>query len=214
MFDPKNENEQLVQHIRNNYASVYLTIVSVIVALALGDLFTQVREIYIAGETISAPALFWAKVIAAFSAAVCVWVGYCHIFITVSWILGIWDALSVMLLLIALFTINTTVGLDSSAWWFWAIGFFSLSGAAILFVNMRNAQLKSGLDMDALPSPLSWPVLYPVVFGSLSMLFGCLVFFQAVAGLVELLFASVIAVGQFYWPFLWVKAWRRGLGLA
>lgn len=213
MFDPKNDNERLLQHIRNNYASVYLTIVSVIVALALGDLFTQVREIYGSGGAISAPVLLWAQVISAFSAALCVWVGYCHIFITVSWILGIWDALSVMILLIALFLINTTVGLESSAWWFWAVGFATLCGGAILYVNMRNARLKSGLGIDALPNPSSWPVIYLFLFGSLSVLYGGLVFFQAIGRALELLLAVTVAITSMYWPFLWVKAWRRGLGL-
>ena len=213
MSDSKNDNERLVQHIRNNYASVYLTIVSVIVALALGDLFTQVREIYSSGEATIAPVLLWVKVISAFSAALCVWVGYCHIFITVSWILGIWDALSVMILLIALFLINTTVGLDSSAWWFWAVGFTTLCGGAILYVNMKNAQLKSGLGIHALPNPNSWPVIYLFLFGILSGFYGCLVFFQAIGRTVELLLAVTVAVTSTYWPFLWVKAWRKGLGI-
>ena len=208
-----NDNERLLQHVRNNYASVYLTIVSVIVALALGDLFTQVREIYSSGEAIGAPFLLWVKVISAFGAALCVWVGYCHIFITVSWILGIWDALSVMILLVALFLINTTVGLESSAWWFWAVGFATLSGGTILYVNMRNAQLKSGLAADALPAPHSWPVIYLFLFGGMAVLYGCLIFFQVIGTTLELLLAVTVAFTAMCWPFLWVKAWRKGLGL-
>jgi len=213
MSNSNNEYEELIQHVRANYASVYLTIVSVIVALALGDLFTQVREIYSSGETISAPVLLWVKVAYAFSAALCVWVGYCHIFITVSWILGIWDALSVMILLVALYLINTTVGLDNSAWWFLTVGFFSVTAGAILVVNMKNAQLESGLGVDALPSPRSWPVIYAFVFGFSSLLSAFLVLSQAIGDKAELLLAVAITIAQFYWAFLWVWTWRRGLGL-
>jgi len=213
MSDSNNEYEELIQHIRANYASVYLTIVSVIVALALGDLFTQVREMYSSGQTISAHVLLWAKIVYAFGAALCVWVGYCHIFITVSWVLGIWDALSVMILLVALFLINTTVGLDNSAWWFLTVGFFCISGGAILVVNMNNAQLKSGLKVDVLPTPRSWPVIYPFVFALVALVSAFLVLSQTIGQKVEILLAATVAIAQFYWAFLWVRTWRRGLGL-
>lgn len=206
-------HERLIKHIRNNYASVYLTIISVIVALALGDLFNQVRDIYSAGEVSVTHVLLWVKIIGAFSAIFSVWVGYCHIFITVSWILGIWDALSVMLLLIMLYLINTTVGLTDSAWWFWAMGAYCLSGAWILSINMQNAQSEAGLAADALPGPRSLPVFLPAVTGGLSMFFGFLDYYRVFGGLTEVLCALVITTGPSYWPFLWVKMWREGLRL-
>jgi len=95
MTNPNKDREALKKHIRDNHTSVYLTLVSVIVALALGDLFSQVREIYVTAGIEATSALLWLQIVGAFGAAFGVWVGYCHIFITTRWILGIWDALSV-----------------------------------------------------------------------------------------------------------------------
>ena len=212
MSNQNSDREKLKQHIRNNHTSVYLTLVSVIVALALGDLFSQVREIYVKAGIEATSALLWLQIVGAFGAAFGVWVGYCHIFITTRWVLGIWDALSVMSLLIALYLINTTVGAANPAWWFFALGIHHIAGGIILFVNMHRAREEPDIVNDALPAPYSLPFYYLIFFGSLALLFGLLVFKGLVGDSVSVLFASVTTVFGIYWSFLWVKAWRKSVG--
>ena len=208
-----NNREQLKQHIRDNHTSVYLTIVSIIVALALGDLVTQVREIYKAGGAEVSYVLLWIQIIGAFSVAFNVWVGYCHIFITVSWILGIWDALSVMLLLIVLYLINTTVGAENTAWWLGAMSIIFLAGGSILYVNLHRARVEEGVINDALPEPTSWPFIFMMTVGSMSLLFSFLVFAEIVSAFTEVVFASLTTLAAAYWSFLWVKTWRKSVGI-
>jgi hypothetical protein len=213
MTNPNKDREALRKHIRDNHTSVYLTLVSVIVALALGDLFSQVREIYVTAGFEATSALLWLQIVGAFGAAFGVWVGYCHIFITTRWILGIWDALSVMSLLIALYVINTTVGAANPAWWFFALGVHHIAGGIILFVNMRRARAEPDTVNDALPAPYSLPFFYLIFFGGLSLFFGLLVFMRMVGDSISVLFASVTTIAGIYWSFLWVKAWRKSVGL-
>ncbi|MGI9316557.1 MAG: hypothetical protein ACR2QW_04415 [bacterium] len=213
MSDSGNNREQLKHRIRDNHTSVYLTIVSIIVALALGDLFTQVREIYKVGGTGVSSVLLWLQIIGAFSAAFNVWVGYCHIFITVAWILGIWDALSVMLLLIVLYLINTTVGAENSAWWLGAMSIIFLAGGCILYVNLQRAKAGEGAINDALPEPKSMPFVFMIVAGGLMLFFSFLVFAEIVSDFTELVFAATTTVAAAYWPFLWVKTWRKSVGI-
>jgi len=213
MSDSDNKREHLKQHIRDNHTSVYLTIVSIIVALALGDLFTHVREIFKAGGAEASSVLLWIQIIGAFSAAFNVWVGYCHIFITVSWILGIWDALSVMLLLIVLYLINTTVGAENSAWWLAAMSIIFLSGGCILYVNLHRAKAEGGVINDALPEPKSMPFIFMMIAGSIMLLFSFLVFAEIVSALTEVVFAASATVAAAYWSFLWVKEWRKSVDI-
>jgi len=212
MTNPDNDRELLRKQIRGNFTSVYLTLVSIIVALALGDLVTQVRAIYSVAGPEATTALLWLQVIGAFGAAFGVWVGYCHIFITTRWILGIWDALSVMTLLIALYLINSTVGLDNPAWWFFALGAHHIAGGVILFVNMRRARTEPDIVHDALPAPHSWPFYYLMIFGSLALIFGLLIFTDTVGGSTTVSFAAVTSLCGTYWSFLWVRAWRKSVG--
>ena len=213
MSDSDKKREQLKQHIRDNHTSVYLTIVSIIVALALGDLFTHVREIFKAGGAEASSVLLWIQIIGAFSAAFNVWVGYCHIFITVSWILGIWDALSVMLLLIVLYLINTTVGAENSAWWLAAMSIIFLSGGCILYENLHRAKAEGGVINDALPEPKSMPFIFMMIAGSIMLLFSFLVFAEIVSALTEVVFAASATVAAAYWSFLWVKEWRKSVDI-
>ena len=210
MTDQENSREELRKHIRDNHPSVYLTLVSIIVALALEDLFSLVRDIYGVGVPETGAVLLWLQIVGAFGAALSVWVGYCHILITTRWILGIWDALSVMSLLIVLFVINTTVGVENPAWWFFAMGALPLAGGIILYINLRRAATEPGVVNDALPAPNNGLIYFTMCLASINLLFGLLVITGAAA---TELFAAVVVAGVFSWSFLWVRAWRKSVGL-
>jgi hypothetical protein len=213
MTDQENDREALRKHIRDNHPSVYLTLVSIIVALALEDLFSLVRDIYGVGVPETGAVLLWLRIVGAFGAALSVWVGYCHILITTRWILGIWDALSVMSLLIILFVINTTVGAENPAWWFFAMGTLPLAGGFILNINLRRAATEPGVFNDALPAPNNWLIYFSICLACVNLLFGLLVITAAVGALATELFAVVVVVAVISWSFLWIGMWRKSVGL-
>ena len=208
------DREALKKQIRDNHPNVYLTLVSIIVALALEDLLSLVREIYRVGEPEAITVLLWLQIVGAFSAAFATWVGYCHILITTRWILGIWDALSVMTLLVTLFLINSFVGAESPAWWFSALGAQSIAGGIILYVNMRRASMEPGIIHDAMPAPNSWPVYHLILSGALILLFALLVSLDLVSDFVALLLTASAIFFIVSWAFLWVHAWRKSVGIS
>ncbi len=214
MTNPNNDREALGRHIRDSHPMVYLTLVSIIVALALEDLFSQVREIYALAGPDATSVLLWLQIIGAFSTALGVWVGYCHILITTRWILGIWDALSVMSLLVSLFLINTTVGAANPGWWFFAIGVHALAGGGILYVNLRRAMKEPNVVNDALPAPNSWSFFHLMITGGLTVILGLVVFSGVVSAFIISLFAAAVVVLVVSWSFVWVNAWRKSVGLS
>jgi hypothetical protein len=214
MVDQEKGRRELRKHIRDNHPSVYLTLVSIIVALALEDLFSLVRDMHAVAAPETGAVLLWLQIVGAFGAALGVWVGYCHILITTRWILGIWDALSVMSLLILLFAINTSVGAENPAWWFLALGMHGLGGGIILYTNLYRASREPGVINDALPPPNSFTFYYMMCLGSLSVLFGLLVMTDAIGTLATTLCAAVTTVSFICWPFVWVHAWRKSVGLS
>jgi hypothetical protein len=214
MKNTSSDREALIKQIRDNHPNVYLTLVSIIVALALEDLFSLVREFYTVEGPEAVTVLLWLQIIGAFAAAFATWVGYCHIFITTRWILGIWDALSVMTLLVTLFLINSFVGAENSAWWFCAMGAQSFAGGTILYVNMRRARIEPGVIHDAMPAPNSWPVYHLMVSGGLLLIFALLVFMDVVSNFMVALFAAAAVIFVFSWAFVWVHSWRKSVGIS
>lgn len=212
--DIDSDRNALIKQIRDSHPSVYLTMVSIIVALALEDLFSLVREIYTVAGPEAVTVLLWLQILGAFSSAFATWVGYCHIFITTRWILGIWDALSVMTLLVTLFLINSFVGAENSAWWFCAMGAQSFAGGTILYVNMRRARIEPGVAHDAMPAPNSWPVYHLMICGCLLLIFALLVFRGVVSDFVVALFAAAAIFFVVSWAFVWVRAWRKSVGIS
>lgn len=210
--DVYGDRDALKKQIRDSHPNVYLTLVSIIVALALEDLFSLVREIYTVAGPEAVTVLLWLQILGAFAAAFSTWVGYCHIFITTRWILGIWDALSVMTLLVTLFLINSFVGAENSAWWFCAMGAQSFAGGTILYVNMHRAKMEPGIVNDAMPPPNSWPVYHLLVCGGLMPIFALLVF-MGVSDFVVALFTAVAVLFIVSWAFVWVHAWRKSVGI-
>jgi hypothetical protein len=212
--DERSDRDALKKQIRDNHPNVYLTLVSIIVALALEDLFSLVREIYTAAEPQTITVLVRLQIQGAISAAFATWVGYCHIFITTRWILGIWDALSVMALLVTLFLINSFVGAENPVWWFCAMAVQSFAGGTILYVNMRRAQMEPDVIHDAMPAPNSWPVYHLMLGGGLLVIFALLVFSGVVGDLMVALFAATAVFFVVSWAFVWVHAWRKSVGIA
>jgi len=211
MKSAEDERSDLTRHIRDNHPQVYLTLVSIIVALALEDLFSQVRNIYAAGGPEVTTVLLWLQIAGAFFAAFNVWVGYCHILITSRWVLGIWDALSVMSLLIILFLINSTVGASTAAWWLFAVGALLIAGAIILYVNLNRARSEPDNFHDALPPPRSRSVYHLLIAGLVTLTFGVLVFLEAVGSLLTGIFSASTVMFAVSWAFVWVDAWTKSV---
>lgn len=211
MKSADDDRGDLKRHIRDNHPQVYLTLVSIIVALALEDLFSQVRGIYSVPASDVSTVLLWLQIAGAFFAAFNVWVGYCHILITSRWILGIWDALSVTSLLIFMFVLNSTVGASTGAWWLGTTGVLLFVAAVILYVNLNRAMSEPGNFGDALPHPMSWPVYHLVIAGVFTLSFSILVFLDVVGESVAAIFTAITLLFSVSWSFIWVDAWRKAV---
>jgi hypothetical protein len=118
-----------------------------------------------------------------------------------------------MLLLIVLYLINTTVGAENPAWWLGSMSIVFLAGGGILYVNLHRAKVEEGIINDALPEPKSWPFIFMMITGSMTLLFSFLVFAEIVSTFTEVVFAALTTLAAAYWSFLWVKTWRKSVDI-
>jgi hypothetical protein len=211
---PEEKREALRRRIRDNHPAVYLTLVSIIVALALEDLFSVVRDLDTVWGSASSSWLVWFQVLGAFVAALCVWVGYCHILLTTRWILGLWDAVSVMAVLLFLFLINATVGSESPVEWFAAAALFTWGTALVLYGNLRRAKADPDLEGVVLPAPYGWTVIHALVIGAASLLFAVLTLVEAVGNAATVALTAVVSLSIAAWPVFFIYTWRRSVGLS
>ena len=208
------ERRQALQaRIRDSHPAVYLTLVSIIVALDLEDLLSIVRERGFGSGPRSASWLFWLQAFGAFSAALTTWVGYCHVLITARWVLGIWHALSVMGLLAVLYLINSGVGSSQTVWLVGAT-LFHLSGGGVLYVNLRRASVDTDLTSVLLPAPYRrWTVLWPLLAGSFGLVFAVLSWAGALGVYATTILTGVFGLSLVAWSSFFVWVWRRSVGL-
>jgi hypothetical protein len=208
------EKRQALQaRIRDSHPAVYLTLVSIIVALALEDLLSIVRQRGNGSVPGSASWLFALQAFGAFSAALSTWVGYCHVLITARWVLGIWDAISVMGLLAVLYLINSGVGSSQSVW-FSGAALFSFAGGGVLYVNIRRASVDTELTSVLLPAPYrTWTVLWPLLLGSFGILCAVLSWMGALGIYTTTVLTGILGLLFVAWSAFFVWVWRRSIGL-
>jgi hypothetical protein len=88
---------------RNNFATVYVTVASVLIGLALEDLVSIVRRIE------HRDALVWLATVFVVHIIMNAWLGYSSVAISVNLELNPWDALNVFLLPASHFVLNSCV---------------------------------------------------------------------------------------------------------
>lgn len=129
--------QEIQNRLEENYSTIYITIVSVLLGLALDDIVSILRGI----ENIS---LFnWLT--AAFSVHVIfnAWVGYSSIASIARLVPSVWDALNVFTLSVAHFSLNSAIGEEPTVFFYTASCYSAIAGGVTYYNVWRANQDES-----------------------------------------------------------------------
>jgi hypothetical protein len=183
---------------RKHFGTIYITLASVLLGLALGDLVSIVRSSDYRDPFVWVTSIFVVHII------MNAWIAYSSTAIIVAIEPHPWDALNVFALSAAHFAINSFVGPDAAPF-LAAVGVYSLTAAATVFA----AKLRVRRDPDfELPPAAFRPVIAlnigaGVYFLSLAAVSGA----AGASRTLKLLFVASSLPYASAWLFLFWKSW-------
>jgi len=150
------------ERLRNNYSTIYVTIVSVMLALVLEDLVSIMRGI-------DDPTLFhWLTAGFVVHVIFNAWVGYSAAASIMRHVPTVWDSLNVFVLTLAHFALNSSIGETPVVFFYTASG-YSAIGGLVTYYNVWRAAQDDAIDFQ--------PTAFHSVIGI--NLFGAIAFFMA-----------------------------------
>jgi len=132
--------DEIRDRLKENYAAIYITIVSVMLGLALDDLVTTMRSIESLSPFNWLTGAFVAHVI--FNA----WVGYSAAASVARLVPSVWDSLNVFTLTIAHFTLNSAVG-AAPVVFFYSACFYSAIAGGVTYYNVWRTDQDEKVDL-------------------------------------------------------------------
>ena len=181
-------------------ATVYVTIVSIFLGLALEDLVSIVRSI-------EHPTLFeWAVAVFVVHIILNAWVGFSSLAISIQLVPNPWDAANVFLLSAAHFSLNSFVGAEPHMF-FGAAGIYMFVGGLTLLYNVYRASTDPGSGVIVKNFYL---LLFLNVWGGCSyLLFAYLAYEQLLGDTIELIIALFSIPTATLWLWVFWRAWSR-----
>ena len=202
---------EIEERLKINHAAVFLTLVSVVVALALEDLLSQVRESPVLWQADAAAVRLWIKVFLAFNAAFTMWVAYSAFILSLRWVFGVWDAAQVFFLAIFLYIFNTVAFFEAGHFLLYTAALYSLSGSGVLLTNLRRAshypENQEILRRGAYRSTL-W---FGVANGGAILVFAILVHTRTAGVIAESAFDVYSIISLSIWLWFFMHEWRRSV---
>ena len=191
--------------IEDRFPTIYITLISVLLAVGLEDAISQVRAIesnelfdwiimiYVGGTTISA------------------WTGYSFIAITQVRRPRLWDSVNVFALAIGIFILNTTIG-SPHHWFFFAVGLYMLLASYAVVYNLR-------LLAEAMPFELRFGEWAPCLWGTLlycppALMAGWLSLNGTLSESGEIALALLTMTQPPLWAMSFYKMWKRAINRA
>ncbi len=187
------------------FATVYVTIASVLLGLALEDLAGVVRGIE------HRDAFVWITSIFIVHITMNAWIGYSSIAISVSLEPNPWDALNVFVLAASHFALNSFVGAQPT-YFFFATAVYSLTGGAITQYNVWRASQdpRAGLT----PAPFRRVVVLNVCGAAAFAALGGLSSRGALSPQGELICVASALPFATAWLVMFWRSWARRRGAA
>ena len=134
------DDEDLETRVATNFATLYLTLVSVMVGLVLADLFSSVHARMTLWPLTWETARTLCQVISNMLAVLAAWVLYTHLGMLRRRVPTIWDTLDALLVLITI-PLNAATGRHEAAgWFFWGAAYCFLGMCAIRINVWQSAR--------------------------------------------------------------------------
>ena len=137
-------DEDLETRVAGQFAPLYLTFVSVLVGLALADLFGQIHARMVLWPLTLETIRTWCQILGNALGALSAWVTYSHLGLLRRRLPTIWDTLDAVLVLVTI-PLNATTGRhDAAPYFFWGAAYCLLAIFAVR-INLRQATREPSL---------------------------------------------------------------------
>ena len=150
--------------LRKNFPTLYITLVSIVVALAVEGLLSRLADLDGPTGVLAQAVLLGQISIFIFIAAVFWWISARWV-ITIPWRFGFFDGLSMIVLLVAFHYVSQTIGADFANW-ITSFGVFAIAGGALYRWNGLRG-IRHTARSPALAGLHRLPSAIPVITGVL-----------------------------------------------
>lgn len=185
--------------IEDRFPTIYITLISVLLAVGLEDAISQVR-------TIESNEMFnWIIVFFVSGTTLSAWTGYSFIAVTQVRRPRLLDSVNVFALAIGIFILNSTIG-EAHHWFFFAFSLYMLLATYAVIYNIGML----GETMPFEPQFRDWaPCLWGVVlYAPPGALAGWLSYRDLVGETTEIVLALVIMTQPLLWALSFYKMWK------
>lgn len=189
------------QRLEHNFSSVYITIVSVMLGLALDDAVSIIRDVRHIDPFTALTAAFTLIVI--FNA----WVGYSMSASIARLVPSVWDALNVFALSFAHFALNTAIGASPETFFAIAGGYSLIAGCVVYYNARRIAQDRTLVDFNY--EVFRRLIALNGIGGAGFLLTAVLVSNGVIPGSAQVMLAGLGIVFALAWIALFLSTWRR-----
>jgi hypothetical protein len=147
-------SKSLQNILRKHFPTVYLTLISILVALAVEGLLERINELPQLFAMSPSAILYWLEISIVLSIAALFWWVIARWVFTFPWVFGFFDALAPLILLMVLHFLAQSVGATPDRW-FAALGVVAIGGAVNYVVSAWRALAFTSR------AGARWKVVYP-----------------------------------------------------
>ena len=194
-----------IERIEDRFPTIYITLISVLLAVGLEDAISQVRSaesnelfdwiiiIYVAGTTLSA------------------WTGYSFVAITQVRRPRLLDSFNVFGLAIGIFILNSSIG-AAHHWFFFAVSLYMLLASYAVIYNLKMLSDTLPFDMQFSDwAPCLWGVL---LYSPPAAVAGTLSYLGLLSENAEIVLAVMATTQPPLWAISFYKMWKTAMNRA
>lgn len=206
--------QEIQARIKEMFPSIYLTLVSMIQAIALEALFSHAQELDVLWSRTAAGVSTWLQVFFTFHVIFYTWLVYSQGVVAMRWVLGFRDAFFPFAIGALEFLVIATTGPDTVPLWFGAAGLAFLTGAWVFGFGIQRARQESeNREVTARISVTR--VMGPIAALAAICLIAAVLSQIGIAGPRAILLLAVLSNSlMVVATILWVRTWRGILGSA
>ena len=196
------------RQLRKNFPGVYLTMLSIVVALAAEGLLARLDEVEALFEISGANFLVWSQSSLVLLLAALFWWVTVRWVVSFPWRFGFSDAIGPLGMLLAFRVLVTAVGTGAGRW-FGALGLIAVGGSIIYLVNARRGISLSGVASALSRTAFLIPTSIGVATGMAALVFGALGAGRSLSVAMQLLGNALVAAGIVAFAVTEHRVWRR-----
>lgn len=194
-----------IKRIEDRFPTIYITLISVLLAVGLEDAISQVRSaesnelfdwiiiFYVAGTTLSA------------------WTGYSFVAITQVRRPRLLDSFNVFGLAIGIFILNSSIGV-AHHWFFFAVALYMLLASYAVTYNLKMLSDTMPFEMQFSDwAPCLWAVL---LYAPPAAVAGTLSYMGLLSGGAEIALAIIVMTQPLLWSLSFYKMWKTAINRA